>query len=173
MDTETKVGIGQRLLKWARELVIFGLIFMGFTWYQTRNLLDRGTPLPVTTLLELDGGAFDLAQYKGKPTLLYFWAPWCSVCKSNAHNVSAVVGEGHHTASVALSYEDLGQVREFAEKYEMPRPVLLGGREESTKFNIEAFPTVYVLNPEGEVAFATMGYTTELGLRARLWAAGL
>lgn len=162
----------RRALRWLLELVIFALIFGGVTWFQTRHLLSRGTPLPVTELPQLDAERVDLTTFRGKPTLLYFWAPWCGVCKTNAHNVSAVVGEDHHVASVALSYENVEQVRSFAREYNMPQPVLLGGTEASTAFNVEAFPTVYVLNREGHVAFATMGYTSEIGLRARLWAAG-
>lgn len=160
-----------RAFKWAKELAILGLIFSAVTWYQTRNLLSRGTELPVPSLPQLDGQRVDFDSFRGKPTLLYFWAPWCGVCKANAHNVHATVGDDHHVASIALSYRDLGEVRQFATQYDMPRPVLLGGPDESTAFNISAFPTVYVLNPEGRVAFATMGYTSELGMRARLLAA--
>ncbi len=163
----------QRAFRWARDLVIFAVIFGSITWFQTRNLLDRGTPLPVASLNQLDGNSLDLKSLNGKPTLLYFWAPWCGVCKSNAHNVRAIVGDQHNIASVALSYESIEQVRSFAQEYDMPSPVLLGGTDDSTAFKIEAFPTVYVLNRDGEIAFATMGYTSEIGLRARLWAAGL
>ncbi len=171
--TATPAWYRHRVFRWLRDLVIFAVIFGGMTWFQTRNLLDRGTPLPVTSLNQLDGDAFDLKTMNGKPTLLYFWAPWCGVCKSNAHNVRAIVGDSHNIASVALSYESEDQVRSFAQEYDMPQPVLLGGKEDSTAFKIEAFPTVYVLNRDGEIAFATMGYTSEIGLRARLWAAGL
>ena len=173
MNTSPEPWYRHRIVRWMREFAIFAGIFLAVTAYQTRDLLDRGTPLPIASLPQLDGERVDFAAFKGKPTLLYFWAPWCSVCKTNAHNVEDVVDEDYNIASIALSYEDLAQVRTFATQYNMPKPVLLGGREESTSFNISAFPTIYVLNREGEVAFATMGYTSELGLRARLFAAEL
>jgi thiol-disulfide isomerase/thioredoxin len=36
----------------------------------------------------LDGTAFDAATLAGKPTVLWFWAPWCATCASEAFSIS-------------------------------------------------------------------------------------
>jgi thiol-disulfide isomerase/thioredoxin len=36
----------------------------------------------------LDGKAFDAATMAGKPTILWFWAPWCATCASEAMSIS-------------------------------------------------------------------------------------
>jgi thiol-disulfide isomerase/thioredoxin len=36
----------------------------------------------------LDGKEFDAATFAGKPTILWFWAPWCATCASEAWTVS-------------------------------------------------------------------------------------
>jgi thiol-disulfide isomerase/thioredoxin len=36
----------------------------------------------------LDGTAFDAATLAGKPTILWFWAPWCATCASEAQSIS-------------------------------------------------------------------------------------
>jgi thiol-disulfide isomerase/thioredoxin len=36
----------------------------------------------------LDGQPFDAASLAGKPTLLWFWAPWCATCASQADVVA-------------------------------------------------------------------------------------
>ena len=36
----------------------------------------------------LDGRAFDAATLAGKPTILWFWAPWCATCASEAMSIS-------------------------------------------------------------------------------------
>jgi len=36
----------------------------------------------------LDGTAFDAATLAGKPTILWFWAPWCATCASEAMSIS-------------------------------------------------------------------------------------
>jgi thiol-disulfide isomerase/thioredoxin len=41
----------------------------------------------------LDGAAFDAAALAGKPALLWFWAPWCATCASEAQSVNDLVTE--------------------------------------------------------------------------------
>jgi thiol-disulfide isomerase/thioredoxin len=36
----------------------------------------------------LDGGEFDAASLAGKPAILWFWAPWCATCASEAQSVA-------------------------------------------------------------------------------------
>lgn len=36
------------------------------------------------TLTTLDGEPFDAAQLRGTPTILWFWAPWCTICRAEA-----------------------------------------------------------------------------------------
>ncbi len=35
------------------------------------------------------GGELDSASFAGKPTVLWFWAPWCTVCRGEAPDVVA------------------------------------------------------------------------------------
>ena len=37
-------------------------------------------PLPVFSSTTLDGQSVTQANFEGKPTIMWFWAPWCSVC---------------------------------------------------------------------------------------------
>jgi thiol-disulfide isomerase/thioredoxin len=39
----------------------------------------------------LDGKPFDAATLAGRPTVLWFWAPWCATCASEAWTVSDAV----------------------------------------------------------------------------------
>jgi peroxiredoxin len=39
------------------------------------------------------------------------------------------------------------------------------------QWGVAAVPTSFVLDPEGRIRFSVVGYTTEVGLRVRLWAA--
>ncbi|WP_412753709.1 TlpA family protein disulfide reductase [Krasilnikovia sp. M28-CT-15] len=36
----------------------------------------------------LDGAAFDAATLAGRPTVLWFWAPWCATCAAEAQSVA-------------------------------------------------------------------------------------
>jgi thiol-disulfide isomerase/thioredoxin len=41
----------------------------------------------------LDGAAFDAATLAGKPTILWFWAPWCATCASEAQSINDLKDE--------------------------------------------------------------------------------
>lgn len=41
----------------------------------------------------LDGASFDAATLAGKPTLLWFWAPWCATCAGQASSVTDLHAE--------------------------------------------------------------------------------
>jgi thiol-disulfide isomerase/thioredoxin len=39
------------------------------------------------------GGSLDVSTLEGTPVVLWFWAPWCTICRGEAPNVSAVAAE--------------------------------------------------------------------------------
>ena len=41
------------------------------------------------------------------------------------------------------------------------------------RYGIRAFPTSFVLDADEDIRQVEVGYTTEFGLRARMWLAGL
>jgi thioredoxin-related protein len=101
-----------------------------------------------------------------------FWAPWCTVCGVESQNLSWVrrlAGTRANVVSVAAAYENLDQVRAYARQHEVDYPVLLGDDALVRAFRVDAFPTVYFLDADGRVLRSATGYTTTLGLLARLW----
>ncbi len=126
---------------------------------------------PAAVLETLDGGSVALDSLRGKPVLLAFWAPWCTVCAAESQNLSWVrrmVGDRAHVISVAVSFEDVAQVRAYVRDHGVDYPVLLGDDALLRAFRIEAFPTAYFLDAQGKIHRSASGYTTTLGLLARL-----
>jgi len=70
--------------------------------------------------------------------------------------------------SIAASFEDVAQVRAYVRDRGVDYPVLLGDDALLQAFHVEAFPTVYFLDAHGRVRRSATGYTTALGLVARL-----
>jgi thiol-disulfide isomerase/thioredoxin len=69
----------------------------------------------LTGAATVDGSAFDAATLPGKPTVLWFWAPWCLVCRGEAPEIVDTVdryGADVHFIGVA-GLGDNGEMREF------------------------------------------------------------
>lgn len=58
------------------------------------------TPLPAFASSTLAGQAVTQADFEGKPTIMWFWAPWCSVCRGEAPTLAEVATELEGTVDV-------------------------------------------------------------------------
>jgi peroxiredoxin len=145
------------------------LVFWGVSVWQARDLLPEREAAPQFRLYAMDGQTYSLSQAKGKPLLLYFFAPWCTVCHLSIGNLEDLrqsrAADELNIWIVALSWESPQQVQEFVNEHELTLPVLYGDAQMARDYRIGAFPTYYLLDAEGQVASRVVGYTTEFGMR--------
>lgn len=78
-------------------------------------------------------------------------------------------GSRARVVSVALAYQDRGQVERYVHENDVDYPVWFGNDELAARLNINSFPTVYFVDREGRISGSAVGYTTTLGLLFRLW----
>ena len=157
------------------QVVLVLCLSLGIHAYQTRNLLKTdGEPAPALRLPALAGGEVDLADLRGRPVLVYFFAPWCHVCSASADNIRRLRRMRDEKALsilvVALSWQSIDEVRAYAKKHELNVPVLLGDASTQRDWKIVGFPTYYVVDGEGRVVRRDFGYSTQIGLWWRSWA---
>lgn len=74
--------------------------------------LAVGSVAPGGTFTTLDAKTVDIASLRGRPTLVWFVATWCSSCQAGtstmAQNVAKLAADGVRVDEVEL-YQDLGQ----------------------------------------------------------------
>jgi peroxiredoxin len=164
----------RRWVRWGVDLALMAGVFMAVMAWQTRHLPGSGTPAPDFQLRALTGEQVSLADLRGKPVVLVFWAPWCGICKAESSTVSALrsmVGDKAHVLTVALSYRSEKDVLRFVRQTKADYPVLMGNDELEEAYGVTAFPTIFVLSSEGRIQESSVGYTTRLGFLWRLWRA--
>lgn len=153
------------------ELAIIGAIFFGIRAWQTRSAISG--PAPELMGQALDGSSLSLADARGEPVLVHFWATWCGVCQLEEGNVQAIA-RNHRTITVAASSGDAGNVRDYLQRRGLDFPVLVDEEGDlASRWGVRAFPTSFVIDPDGEIRFVEVGYTTRPGLALRLWLARL
>ena len=154
---------------WVRDALLLIVAVLAIRAYQQRDLPSGAAP--AIGGVALDGTRVSLDAHRGRPVLLHFWATWCGVCRVEQSSIDAI-SRDLPVVSVASRSGDRSAVAAYVEQHGVAPPVLVdAGGELARRYGIRAYPTTFVLDPDGEIRFREVGYTTELGLRARMWLA--
>ena len=156
-----------RGIKFVIEIILIIIVFLLVKFY-TQQGLATGTPPPLAGAL-LNGTSINLDALKGKPVLLHFWASWCPVCQLEQDSIESI----HHdytVLSVAMKSGTDLEVQSYLNEHKLSFPTLTD--EEgliAKRFGVHGVPVSFIIDPDGQIKFIEKGYTTEYGLRFRLW----
>lgn len=160
-----------RWRRWVLEGLIFIALLGAFQLWQTRNA-PRG-PAPLFAGQTVAGEAFDLTrwrqQHPGQAGLIYFWSEWCGICRTTAGSV-ANLAEDWPVITVAMQSGPPGKVAETMRERDYRWPTLADPEAEIFRqYGFRGVPAFVVIDPSGEIRSISLGYTSEIGLRLRLW----
>ena len=160
----------KRNYRWAVEIsLIIIVLFATRTWMQ-RDVVKGAAPN--INHIMLDGNYFDLYQQKNKPVLIHFWATWCSVCKFEQSNIENIAKD-YSVITVAMQSGDDFELSQFMRNEQLSFKVINDEQGIlSKRYKIRGVPVSFVINKENKIEFVEVGYSTEIGLRLRLWWAG-
>jgi len=150
------------------------VVFLGVMAFQSRNMLAAdGEVAPELRGTTLTGQHYDLENASAKPALVYFFAPWCQVCAASSGNLNRLRRwrdtDEIEIVAVALDWREAEEVRDYVERHDLNITVVLGDASVARQWQIQAFPSYYVLNSEHRVVRRDIGYSTQLGLWLRAW----
>jgi peroxiredoxin len=142
-------------------------------WWQVNDTLraNNRQEVPIFSLPTLDGQIISNAD-TDKISVYYFFAPWCTICHHSIENLNTLqpeINSGEiNLYIIALDWKDLTEVENFVVQHNLPVKPLLGTQQQRFDFKIKAFPTYYVTNAQNTIEWVSVGYSTSLGLNARL-----
>ena len=137
--------------------------------YQTRDIADIAPDLNAQTI---SGEPIELRKMlKSSPVLIYFWGSWCPLCSVTSPIVTELSKE-YQVLTIVLSSGDELQVLSYLQENEYHFPVINDPDGViSKKWNVFATPSILIINREGEISSVTVGISSALGLKLRLWLA--
>ncbi len=151
-------------------VVVFGVL-AGVRAWQTRDVV-RGAAPPLHGRTPT-GATIDLAALRGGPVAVHFWATWCGVCAMEADNVESLA-RGGRVLTVASASGSAAEVARYAAAEGLHAPILVDEASASARaWGVTGYPTTFFLDGDGTIRHVEVGYTTTLGMRARLALAGL
>jgi thioredoxin 1 len=130
-------------------LVIAGALAIGKV---VQHLRDGEAPPVASVAPEIEG----LALAGDAPTLVYFWATWCGVCKVQAPVIESVRTslDASPSCGTLVKLEETGNDAAFRE------------------YGVRLLPTMVVIDAEGRVSKRFLGFTTKWQILRALKSAG-
>lgn len=122
----------------------------------------RGKAAPGFSLTTLEGKKVSLADYKGRPVLVNFWATWCAPCKlempwfEQFH--SQYAGQGLEILGIAEDDAGKDEIAKSAKKLGVTYPILLTDGKVAPKYGgIDYLPMSFYVGRDGVVVEETAG----------------
>lgn len=130
-----------------------------------------GRAAPNFTLVDLDGGPVRLADLRGRPVIVNFWASWCAPCVREFPLLRAAAERhGDELAIVGIIYQDRSEdARSFMERMGATWPSAVDpGGEVAVSYGIHGPPESFFIDRAGIVVDRQIGELSAAGLDAKL-----
>jgi peroxiredoxin len=145
------------LARRASPLVVLALIIviaLLAAWWLPSKL---PAPPPELRFTLLDGRVLTLAELRGRPVLLAFWATSCVPCIQELPDLIQLYRElrprGLELVGVAMPYDPPLHVQMLVRKHQVPYPIALDVSGQITRAfdGVSFIPTAYLLDPQGRI----------------------
>lgn len=160
--------MNEKIKKYLKEIVVFTVILTiamnGMSYYKSLDLNKE--KLDISSFKLLDDTTYNVS--KDKPLLVHFWATWCPTCKFESPNIEKI-SKDYEVITIAVQSGDEMEIEAYMKEHGLTFKVVNDKNGfYSKKFNIKAFPTTLIYNKDKKLEFSEVGYTTTVGLFARM-----
>jgi peroxiredoxin len=149
-------------------LIAITVLLIASTTVPALALLQKGNPAPNFQLTDLSGKVHTLSDYRGKVVVIDFFGYACGYCISDAKTSLVPMYNTYYKNDAKVQFLGVevngvsnALIQQFVQQTGVPWPVGSGGSRVGPAYQIEETPTLYVIDPAGNVAL-TMLYPTNV-----------
>ncbi|PKG56042.1 TlpA family protein disulfide reductase [Shewanella sp. Choline-02u-19] len=111
------------------------------------------------SLKDASGQLHSLADYKGKPLILHFWATWCPYCKKLQPGLEKIRQNNQQSdlqvLAISFNEDDGAKPAEMLLARGIQIPTLVDGEKAAADYAVAGTPTTFFINRLGEVVWKT------------------
>jgi peroxiredoxin len=122
-----------------------------------------GRPAPAFQISSLDGNQVSLADFRGKPVIVNFWATWCEPCKEEMPAMERLYQKHRAQGLVVLAVSNDSEgstqrVARFIKESGFTFPVGLDPRMKvANLYRVRVLPSSLVIDRKGALSFIALG----------------
>lgn len=124
------------------------------------DLIKVGEAAPDFTLVNMEGEAVKLKDYRGKGVIINFWGTWCGPCEKEMPRMNeAYRSKPDHVEILAVNLpESPISVSAFVEKYGIDFPVLMDADGDVVEaYKVGPIPVTFLVDENGILQERIMG----------------
>lgn len=115
-------------------LAVVAVVCVGVGIYASHRTNPPASPetqalnkLLLQSMPDASGQTQSLAQYKGKPLVVNFWATWCGPCVEEMPELTALQQEIAPVQILGIGVDSQENIAKFAQKYQIRYPLFVAG----------------------------------------------
>lgn len=116
----------------------------------------------------VDGSRFSLSDYEGQLVFVHYWFVDCPYCREEWPHLQAVYDEYKDKGMVLLAInavDPLPYIQQYMRETGLDFPIILDDGSLHDLFEVRAFPTTFVVGPDGVLVRVARGPMNERSLR--------
>ena len=140
---------------------------LGYLWIAPAGLKTS----PDISLVTIDGKELRLAELRGNPLLVTFWATTCPGCIKEMPHLIELYNElspqGLEIIGIAMDYDPPNQVVAMSKARNIPYPIALDIHAQASRAfgNVRLTPTSFLIAPDGQIVYQKLGKMSMAKLR--------
>lgn len=154
-------------------IAVFALILvvtLGWIWLAPAGLQKA----PDVQFSTLDGRSISLAELRGRPVLVTFWATTCPGCMNEMPHLISLYRElaprGLEIIGVAMNYDPINDVIALSKNRQIPYPIAHDTQNQAAQAfgDVRLTPTNVLIAPDGRIVQQNIGELDMTQARAKI-----